>query len=318
MKTVSLVIPLYNEEESLPELYSKIMAVLPKVPASSYEIIFVNDGSTDNSSRVVRELAAKDKNVKGIFFRKNYGKAAALSAGFKAARFDYVITMDADLQDDPEEIPGLIAELDKGFDLISGWKKKRYDPILSKNIPSKLFNWVTSKASGIRLHDFNCGLKAYRLAAAKSPVFYGEMHRYLPVLARWNGFRVGEKIVTHHARKYGVTKYGLSRFINGFLDLLTITFLRRYTKNPMHLFGLLGVFFMLIGFCITGYFGVIWIIERSLHLRPLMLLAVGSFLMGIQLFSIGLIGEMITHTGRRDEYLVEEEINLTLTPKNDS
>ena len=310
MKTISIVIPLYNEEESLRELYTKIIAALPKVPVSAYEIIFINDGSTDGSGRVIRELAAKDKNVKGVLFRKNYGKAAALAAGFKAARMDYVVTMDADLQDDPEEIPGLIAELDKGFDLISGWKKKRYDPILSKNIPSRLFNGVTSLVSGIRLHDFNCGLKAYRLAAAKSLVFYGEMHRYLPVLAHWNGFKVGEKTVTHHPRKFAVTKYGLSRFINGFLDLLTITFLRRYTKNPMHLFGLLGVIFMAVGFGITSYFGVIWIIERALHLRPLMLLAVGAFLMGIQLFSIGLIGEMITHTGRRDEYLVEEEINL--------
>ncbi len=310
MKTVSIVIPLYNEEESLNELYTRIVSVLPKVPVSAYEIIFVNDGSTDNSKKVITELAAKDKNVKGIFFRKNYGKAAGLSAGFKAATHEYVITMDADLQDDPEEIPGLIAELDKGFDLVSGWKKKRHDPILSKNIPSKFFNWITSIVSGLKLHDFNCGLKAYRLKTIKSLVFYGEMHRYLPVLAHWNGFRVTEKVVTHHPRKYGATKYGLSRFMNGFLDLLTITFLRRYTKNPMHLFGFLGVLFMALGFCVTGYFGVIWLIERSLHIRPLMLLAIGAFLMGIQLFSIGLIGEMITHTGKREEYLIEDEVNL--------
>jgi glycosyltransferase involved in cell wall biosynthesis len=308
MKSVSVVVPLYNEAESLKELCANIVRVLSQTGVPAYEIILVNDGSKDGSADVIKALAADNQNIKGLCFRKNYGKAAALSEGFAAARYDYIITMDADLQDDPEEIPALAAELDKGLDLVSGWKKKRYDPI-TKTIPSKFFNLSTSIISGLKIHDFNCGLKAYRQAAAKSLVFYGEMHRYLPVLAHWNGFRVGEKVVQHHPRKFGKTKYGFSRFL-GFLDLMTISFLRRYGKNPMHLLGILGIFFMLVGFGIIGYFGVIWIIERALHIRPLMLLGVGSFLMGIQLFSIGFIGEMITHTGKREDYLVSERINL--------
>ncbi|OGJ89114.1 MAG: glycosyl transferase family 2 [Candidatus Raymondbacteria bacterium RifOxyA12_full_50_37] len=310
MKSVSIVIPFLNESESLRELYQRITVVVRDNSINEYEIIFVNDGSTDNSLDIVRALAKDDAQVKCIGFRKNYGKAAALSEGFKAARYGYVVTMDADLQDDPAEIPGLIAEIDTGFDLVSGWKRTRHDPVLTKNLPSKLFNWATSVTSGVRLHDFNCGLKIYRKEVVKSLEFYGEMHRYLPVLAHWNGFRIGEKEVQHHPRKYGVTKYGLNRFVNGFLDLLTITFLRRYTKNPMHLFGLFGILFSLVGFSIIGYFGVQWIVERELHIRPLLLLGVGAILMGIQLFSIGLVGEMITHTGKREEYQVAEKINL--------
>lgn len=309
MKSVSIVIPLHNEEESLRELYRQIITSLSKIPVSDYEIIFVNDGSTDNSKQVILELASQDKNVKAILFRKNYGKSAALSAGFKAARNEYIISMDADLQDDPVAIPDMLKKLDEGFDLVSGWKKKRQDSPLF-TLPSKCWNSFTSWVAGIRLHDFNCGFKAYRRTAAKSLDIYGERHRYLPVFAHWNGFQVTEIVVPHHARKFGRSKYGIDKFLKGALDLLTIVFLRRYTRNPMHLFGLLGVIFMFIGFAITGYFGVIWIKERALHIRPLMLLAVGSFLMGIQLFSIGLISEMITHTSKRDDYLVEEEINL--------
>jgi glycosyltransferase involved in cell wall biosynthesis len=309
-KSISVIIPLYNEKESLPELCEKIASVMDRMQVSEYEIILINDGSSDGSGQVIRDLAGKNPRIKGISFQKNYGKAAALSAGFAAAKNDCIVTMDADLQDDPAEIPEMTALLDQGYDLVSGWKKKRRDPFFTKNIPSKFFNLATSMVSGIRLHDFNCGLKAYRKNAAKSLTFYGEMHRFLPVLAHWNGFKVTEKPVQHQPRKYGKTKYGFSRFLNGFLDLLTITFLRRYTKNPLHLFGLMGIFFMLVGFAIIGYFGVIWIIERALHIRPLMLLGIGSFLMGIQLFSIGFIGEMITHTGRREEFLVAEKINL--------
>jgi glycosyltransferase involved in cell wall biosynthesis len=309
-KSISIVVPLLNEADSLGELTGKIEAAMPEVPAQEYEILFINDGSTDNSLSVIRELAAANPRVRCVSFGKNYGKAAALSVGFSRARYDYIITMDADLQDDPSEIPELIRKLDEGHDLVSGWKKVRHDPLLTKNLPSWFFNLVTSLVSGVRLHDFNCGLKAYRRNAAKSLRFYGEMHRYLPVLARWNGFRVTEKPVVHHPRKYGVTKYGMSRFFKGFLDLLTISFLRKYMRNPMHLFGLLGIFFGLAGFSILGYFGVVWILERELHIRPLMLLGVGSILMGIQIFSIGLVGEMITHTGRQEDYLISEEINL--------
>lgn len=309
-KSISLIIPLLNEAESLPELVDGIGKALSQIPAPDHEILFINDGSTDDSLAVIRELGKANPRIKCVSFGKNYGKAAALSVGLKKASGDYIVTLDADLQDDPAEIPELIRMLDQGFDLVSGWKKVRHDPVLTKNLPSKLYNWTTSKVSGIRLHDFNCGLKAYRKKAAKSLHFYGEMHRYLPVLVHWNGFKVTEKPVTHHPRKYGTTKYGLSRFFKGFLDLLTITFLRRYMRNPIHLFGLLGILFSLAGSAILVYFGAVWLIERELHIRPLLLLGVGAILMGIQLFSIGLIGEMITHTGRQDDYIVSEEINL--------
>ncbi|OGS34656.1 MAG: glycosyl transferase family 2 [Elusimicrobia bacterium RIFOXYB2_FULL_49_7] len=310
MKTISIIIPLLNEAESLPELTEQIAAQISKMPGYDYEILFINDGSTDASMEVIRTLAETNQRIKCLSFAKNYGKAAALSVGFKQAAGDFMITMDADLQDDPAEIPELIQKLSEGFDLVSGWKKVRHDPVLSKNLPSKFFNWTTSKVSGIRLHDFNCGLKAYRKTAAKSLNFYGEMHRYLPVLCHWNGFKVTEKPVLHHPRKYGTTKYGISRFFKGFLDLLTITFLRQYMRNPMHLFGFLGMLFTFAGLAVTAYFGVLWIIEGALHLRPLMLLGVGAILMGIQFFSIGLIGEMITHTSKREDYVINEEINL--------
>jgi len=308
LNSFAISIPAYNEEKNIEEVVRNSVSVLSGI-TSDYEIIVVNDGSTDGSAAVVKALALQNRNLKLISFRKNYGKAAALAVGFKEARYECIISMDADLQDDPVAIPGMLAKLDEGYDLVSGWKKKRYDPLIY-TLPSRLWNGFTSCVAGVRLHDFNCGFKAYRSEAAKSLDIYGERHRYLPVFAHWNGFKVTEIPVPHHARRYGKSKYGVDKFIKGTLDLLTIIFLRRYTKNPMHLFGLLGVLFILLGFSITGYFGAVWIMQRSLHLRPLMLLGVGAFLMGIQLFSIGLICEMITHTARREEYLLEAKINL--------
>lgn len=305
---ISLVIPLLNEAESLPELTASIVAVMAKMAVADYEILYINDGSTDNSQEIIRGLAAKNKHIRGIAFRRNYGKAAALSAGFKAARCGVIITMDADLQDDPEAIPAMVAKLDEGHDLVSGWKKVRHDPI-DKTLPSKFWNIGVSFLSGVRLHDFNCGFKAYRADTAKSLDVYGERHRYLPVLAHWDRRKVTEVVVPHHPRKYGKSKYGFGRIFKGIFDLMTLLFLRKYMRNPMHLFGLLGLVFTLAGLAITGYFGVVWIIEQELHLRPLMLLGVGAILMGIQFFSIGLIGEMITHSGRRDEYETAETIN---------
>jgi len=309
MKTLSIVIPLLNEEESLPELHARIVAVLPQIPVSTYEIIFVNDGSRDKSQEVIRALSEKDPNVKCISFRKNYGKAAALSEGFKAAQYDFIVSMDADLQDDPVAIPEMIQKLESGFDLVSGWKKKRLDSPLF-TLPSKLWNGFTSRVAGIHLHDFNCGFKAYRKEAAKSLDIYGERHRYLPVFAHWNGFRVTEVAVPHHARKYGYSKYGVDKFVKGALDLLTIVFLRKYLKNPLHFFGAIGILFFLLGSAIMAYFGVEWILTRTLHIRPLMLIGAASLLMGVQLFSIGLICELIAHTSDREAHLIAERIRI--------
>lgn len=256
---ISLVIPLFNEAESLPELVAQIADSIAKSQLSdlfghkpTYEILFINDGSNDGSDRVIKGLMAQYPEIKLISFRRNYGKSAGLDAGFKAAQGKYVITMDADLQDNPYEIEPLIRKLEEGYDLVSGWKKKRYDPI-TKTLPSKLFNAVTRTLSGVPLHDFNCGLKAYRNEVVKSLQIYGEMHRYIPVLARWNGFRVGELVVQHRARKYGHSKFGISRFFNGFLDLLTVMFITKYMKRPMHFFGMAGIVSFFIGFVISGY-----------------------------------------------------------------
>ena len=242
---ISAIVPLLNEEESLRELYDQLAASLTSL--GSWEIIFVDDGSTDGSLEVLKNLHEKDPRVRLISFRKNYGKSAALNAGFHAARGDYVVTLDADLQDDPAEIPNLMRKIEEGYDLVSGWKKKRYDP-LSKTIPSRIFNFATGILSGLRIHDFNCGLKAYRREVTEKLPVYGELHRFLPALAHWDGFRVTEIPVQHHARKYGRTKFGISRFFNGFYDLMAVIFLSRFTKKPMHLFGLLGVLCALLGF----------------------------------------------------------------------
>ena len=251
---VSIVVPLLNEDESLPELTAWIARVVNE-NNYSYEIILVDDGSTDNSWEVIENLSAQNSNIKGIRFQRNYGKSAALNEGFKAAQGDVVITMDADLQDSPDEIPALRKMIvEDGFDMVSGWKKKRFDNTLTKNIPSKFFNWATRRVSKIHLHDFNCGLKAYRRKVIKSIEVYGEMHRYIPVLAKWAGFKkIGEKVVEHRARKYGTTKFGWERFVNGFLDLASITFVGKYGKRPMHFFGLWGTLCFLLGFALVLY-----------------------------------------------------------------
>ncbi len=304
---LSIVIPLFNEEESVRELFYKIQQVLEKLKLT-YEICFIDDGSTDGSLRQLKELKNKHRGIKVISFRKNYGKSAALSEGFNLAEGEIIITMDADLQDDPEEIPNLIGKIEAGYDMVSGWKKKRNDPI-SKTLPSKFFNWTTSILTGIKIHDFNCGLKAYRKDVVKEIPVYGELHRYLPVLAHWLGYRVGEIIVKHHARRYGKTKYGLRRFFDGFFDLLTVLFLTRYRQKPMHLFGLLGLVTFFLGTIILGYLTVLWFIGMGIGNRPLLFLGILLVIVGMQSFSIGLIGEMITNS--KDElriYSVKEKL----------
>ncbi len=317
---ISVVIPLYNEDESLRELCEWIVRVMNE-NRYSYEIILINDGSSDRSWEVIEELAIKYPTVKGISFRRNYGKSAALNEGFAATQGDVIITMDADMQDSPDEIPGLYKMIrEDGFDLVSGWKKKRYDPI-SKTIPSKFFNWATRKMSGINnLHDFNCGLKSYRKEVVKSIEVYGEMHRYIPVIARWAGFKkIQEKVVEHRARKYGVTKFGLERFVNGFLDLLSITFVSRFGKRPMHLFGLLGSLMFFIGFLVAMYLGITKLYSvyfantyaRLLTERPSFYIALTCMILGTQLFLAGFLGELISRsTPDRNKYQVDKKCNL--------
>lgn len=309
---ISVVVPLFNEDESLPELEAWIRHVM-KENNFSYEIILVDDGSTDDSWNVVQRLHAINPLVKGIKFQRNYGKSAALNEGFKAANGDVVITMDADLQDSPDEIPELRRMiLEDGFDIVSGWKKKRYDSTLSKNIPSKLFNAATRKASGIYLHDFNCGLKAYKSKVVKSIEVYGEMHRYIPLLAKWSGFRkFGEKVVEHRPRKYGVTKFGLNRFVNGFLDLASIIFVGKFRKNPMHFFGLWGTLSFLFGFFVFLYLTIskFFFDQTGMTQRPLFFLALVAMIIGTQLFLAGFLGELISRNGpERNSYLIEEII----------
>jgi glycosyltransferase involved in cell wall biosynthesis len=303
---ISIVIPLYNEEQSLRELYEEIRDALPR--NANYEIIFVDDGSTDGSSRVIHDLRHRDRRIKLIRFRRNYGKSAALSVGFQHARNEIVVTMDADLQDDPAEIPALVNEIKKGYDLVSGWKKKRRDPI-SKTIPSRFFNAVTSILTGIRIHDFNCGLKAYRREVVRDLKVYGELHRYLPVLAHWQGFRIGEIVVQHHARKYGKTKFGIGRFWKGFLDLLTVLFTTRYLQRPMHLFGFWGFVFFFIGFVIDVYLVILKTFQgMTLSNRPLFMGGILMIIVGIQFISVGLLGEMIVKTRQSstEEYSIRE------------
>lgn len=311
---VSLVIPLLNEEESLPELSAWIDRVAVE-HRLTYEIIFVDDGSTDNSWQIIQQLSAGNPLIKGIKFQRNYGKSAALNEGFKAAKGDVIITMDADLQDSPDEIPGLYEMvMGDGYDLVSGWKKKRYDNAVTKNLPSKFFNAITRSMSGIRLNDFNCGLKAYRRRVVKSVEVYGEMHRYIPVLAKNAGFRkIGEKVVQHQARKYGVSKFGWNRFVNGFLDLLTVQFVGRFGKKPMHLFGLLGSIIFLLGFIITAYMVVARIIfeDYSLSNRPPFYLALTCMILGTMFFLTGFVAELIVrNAAERNHYLIEEKLKL--------
>ncbi|MES1221439.1 MAG: glycosyltransferase family 2 protein [Bacteroidota bacterium] len=311
---LSLVIPLLDESESLPELSAWIVKVMNE-NHYSYEIIFVDDGSSDNSWQVIEELSAQNPNIKGIKFQRNYGKSAGLNEGFRAAQGDVVITMDADLQDSPEEIPELRRMiLEGGYDLVSGWKKKRYDNTLTKNIPSKFFNAVTRSVSKIRLHDFNCGLKAYRNRVVKGIEVYGEMHRYIPVLAKWAGYKkIGEKVVEHRARKYGVSKFGWRRFVNGFLDLLSITFVGKFSKRPMHFFGLWGTLFFVIGLGIAVFLVISKLIDSSYALtnRPGFYLSLTAIILGMQLFLAGFIGELISRNAPgRNSYIIEKKTGL--------
>ncbi len=309
---ISVIVPLYNEAESLPELESWIIRVVDE-NNYTYEIIMVDDGSTDNSWEVIQQLHVKNPHVKGIKFQRNYGKSAALNEGFKIAKGEVVITMDADLQDSPDEIPGLREMvLGEGYDIVSGWKKKRYDSTLSKNIPSKLFNAATRKASGIYLHDFNCGLKAYKNKVVKNIEVYGEMHRYIPLLAKWSGFKkFGEKVVEHRPRKYGVTKFGWDRFVNGFLDLASIMFVGKFRKNPMHFFGLWGTLSFLFGFIVFVYLTIskFFFDETGMTQRPLFYIALVTMIIGSQLFLAGFLGELISRNGpERNHYLIEERL----------
>lgn len=311
---VSIVIPLFNEEESLPELCAWIERVM-LANQYSYEVILVDDGSTDTSWQVIENLRSKNAHLKGIKFQRNYGKSAALNEGFKAATGGVVITMDADMQDSPDEIPELLRMIvEDGFDLVSGWKKKRYDNTLTKNIPSKLFNAAARSMSKIKLHDFNCGLKAYKNKVVKSIEVYGEMHRYVPVLAKWSGFRkIGEKVVEHRPRKYGVTKFGWTRFINGFLDLMTIFFVGKFGKRPMHFFGLWGSISFFIGLAIFMYLTIskFFFDHTGLTQRPLFFFAIMGMIIGSQLFLAGFIGEMISRNSpERNSYLIEEKTGL--------
>jgi glycosyltransferase involved in cell wall biosynthesis len=314
---LSIVIPLYNEEESLPELEAWIRRVV-EAEQYQYEIIMVDDGSSDSSWKVIEKLAAENPRLVGIKFRRNYGKSAALNTGFAATHGKVVITMDADMQDSPDEIPVLYKMItEEGYDLVSGWKKERHDPI-SKTIPSKFFNRITRRISGIELHDFNCGLKSYRKEVVKAIEVYGEMHRYIPLLAKWAGFqKIGEKVVSHRARKYGTTKFGLERFINGFLDLLSITFVGRFGKRPMHLFGTLGTIIFIVGLCSSLYIGINKVYRLNagkptilITDNPYFFIALTCMIIGTFLFLTGFLAELVSRNAPdRNLYLVEKKIN---------
>ncbi len=313
---ISVVIPLLNEEESLKELHDWIAKVMQS-NHFSYEIIFIDDGSMDSSWQAINDLVKKDRNVKGIRFSKNYGKSQALHIGFKKAKGDVVITMDADLQDNPDEIPGMFKMItSENYDLVSGWKKKRFDSIIGKNLPSKLFNWAARKTSGLKLHDFNCGIKAFKNDVIKNIDVNGEMHRYIPLLVKNAGFiNIGEKVVRHQARKYGKTKFGMERFINGFLDLITIWFISRFGKRPMHFFGALGALMLVIGFAFAIYLGIDKIIinpgGRLITQRPQFYISLVTMIIGSQFFVAGFLGEIILRS-RQDKkrYSIKEELNL--------
>ena len=316
---LSILIPLLNEEESLQELYTWIIKVM-KAHNYSYEIIFLDDGSSDNSWSIIEGFAQENPHVKGVRFMKNFGKSQALHAGFAMANGDVVITMDADLQDSPDEIPDLYHMIvNQKYDLVSGWKKKRYDSVVAKNLPSKLFNWAARKTSGVELNDFNCGLKAYKNVVVKNIEVSGEMHRYIPVLAKNAGFgKIGEKVVQHQARKYGETKFGMERFINGFLDLITIWFLSRFGKRPMHLFGAIGSLMFIIGFMLAGFIGVSKLYHMYNNMRyslittnPWFYIALTTMVLGTQLFLAGFLGEIILRTKNNEErYKVSREVNF--------
>lgn len=304
---ISVVIPLLNEEDSLRELYKRIGAALTPL-GRTWEIIFINDGSTDSSMDVLRALHDENENVRVLVFGRNLGKSAALSVGFKEAEGDVVFTMDADLQDDPAELPAMLEVIESGYDLVSGWKRERHDP-LSKRLPSKLYNSVTARLSGVHIHDMNCGLKAYRKAVVKTIKVYGELHRYTPVLAQWAGFSVTEVPVKHHARQYGRSKFGAERFLRGFFDLVTVLFLRRYITRPLHLFGMLGALLFTGGFLSGLYLTVLKIMGESIGRRPLLTLAILLMVVGVQFVSFGLLGEMVANLRGEDAtYPIRERL----------
>ena len=311
---LSIVVSLLNEEESLPELCAWISRVCQE-KSYDYEIIMIDDGSTDNSWNVIQKLSSENNRIKGIKFIKNYGKSAAIHVGFQRAKGNVVVTMDADLQDNPEEIPEMYNMIMvEGYDLVSGWKKKRYDPVLSKNLPSKLFNFTARRISKLKLHDFNCGLKAYKNKVARGIEVYGEMHRYIPILVKQAGFpKIGEKVVKHQERKYGKSKFGIERFINGFLDLLTITFITRFAKRPMHFFGTLGSISFFLGFVILVYLSIakIFWMQYDMTQRPLFFLGLLAIIFGTQMFVTGLLADLVSRTSKdRNKYQIDELIGM--------
>jgi glycosyltransferase involved in cell wall biosynthesis len=305
---ISVIIPLLNEEESLRELHEQLKNAMVRI-SGNYELIFIDDGSTDNSFKVLRELRQRNNRVKAIRFRRNYGKSAALAVGFQKAQGEFVVTMDADLQDDPAEIGNLIRELKGGLDVVSGWKKKRRDPI-TKTIPSKFFNFVTAKVTGIDIHDFNCGLKGYKRDVVKNVNVYGELHRYIPALAHWQGFKVGETVVNHRPRRFGKTKFGMTRFTRGFLDLVTVIFTTRYVTRPLHLFGGWGILSSLFGMAIFGWLTYEkFFNDQAIGNRPLFLVSLIMIIVGVQFVSMGLLGELITRNQQMErEYTIREEL----------
>ncbi|HKI77476.1 MAG TPA: glycosyltransferase family 2 protein [Ignavibacteriaceae bacterium] len=305
-KKVSIVVPLLNEEESLQPLANEIRKALKPINVG-YEVIFVDDGSTDNSLKIIKNICKPDKRFRYISFRKNYGKSAALQMGFSEATGDVVVTMDADLQDDPNEIQNLLKKLEEGFDLVSGWKKRRHDPFVKKT-SSRFFNFITRLMTHIKIHDFNCGLKAYKKEVTENIKVYGELHRYMPVLAKWEGFTVSEIIVKHHPRRYGKTKFGISRFFKGFIDLITVLFSTRYIKRPMHFFGFLGAFAFFVGIIVNGYLSYLWISGESLSNRPMLFFGILLVIVGVQFFSVGLLGEILVHNSLDEkEYIIKDK-----------
>jgi glycosyltransferase involved in cell wall biosynthesis len=305
-KKISLVIPLFNEEESIYPLTNEIKKVMNSMRIQ-YEVLFIDDGSDDLSLKKIKDISRNDRRFKYISFRKNYGKSAALQIGFKHVTGDAVITMDADLQDDPKEIPNLLKKLDEGYDVCSGWKKKRQDPLIKK-YSSRFFNFVTRIITGIKIHDFNCGLKAYRKDVTKNLNVHGELHRYMPVLARWQGYTITEIPVKHYPRRYGKTKYGISRFFKGFIDLITVIFSTRYINRPLHFFGFFGVASFFVGLLILGYLSVLWVQGHPLSNRPMLFLGMLLIIVGVQFFAVGLLGEMLVHSSvDENEYVIKEK-----------
>lgn len=303
---ISIVIPVYNEEENIAELYAQLKRALNSTK-KSHELIFVDDGSNDQTLKKIEELNRKDKSVKAISFARNFGKASALMAGFRESRGDIVFTMDGDLQDDPKEIPNFIKEINKGYDLVNGWKFRRYDPI-TKTLPSKFFNWLTRKITGVNVHDSNCGFKAYRRKVIENLKIHGELHRYIPSLVKWKGYRITEIKVEHHPRKHGKSKYGVERLMKGFLDLITIRFLAKYTRRPLHFFGPIGILSMLLGFIAGIYLTWQWFKVGGIGNRPMLFLSVLLIVVGVQFISLGLLGEMVANMNQKEDYVVKKKL----------